>query len=51
MDFNEYTPKCGWLAYNRRRRFAKKVKTAALGITFAALYFMAAGFCGYIELH
>lgn len=51
MNVNEYTPKCGWLTYNRKKRLAEKIKAAALGISIAALYFMAAGFCGYLEFN
>ena len=49
MAFNEYTPKGGWYAYNRRRQLRRKeLKSAGYAALFLIIYAVASTAIFYI---
>ncbi len=38
MEFKEYVPKGGWIAYRKRREIISKVKTATMALVAFAVY-------------
>lgn len=38
MEFKEYVPKGGWIAYRKRREIISKVKTATMTFVAFAVY-------------
>ena len=43
--FKEYEPRCGWLAYNRRKAIKEKIKSTLIALVGFAVFAAASTLC------